>query len=59
MQPFKQIITQPSESQKQKCLGTTRTSYKMKINSRQIFNSSHKKNILCIKILTCQGLTAQ
>ena len=58
-QPFKQIITQPSESQKQKCSGTTRTQYKMKINLRQIFISSHKKYILCITILTCQVFTAR
>ena len=30
----------------------------MKINPRQIFISSHKKNILCRKILTCQVFTS-
>ena len=35
-----------------------RISYKMKINPRQIFISSDKKNILCRKILTCEVFTA-
>ena len=53
---WKKIRYQATVKEKEK---EARTSYKMKINPRQIFISSYKKNILCRKILTCQVFIAR